>query len=53
MILNMKDFDKSVDNKKFKIDTLQFTLTLMIYAPFMASVDVLDTQHSAPIFVDL
>ena len=45
MILNLKKFNWFVEYNKFKMDTLQFMLTLVTPSCFMGSIDLTDAYH--------
>ena len=45
MILNLKKFNWFVEYNKFKMDTLQFMLTLVTPSCFMGSIDLTDVYH--------
>lgn len=49
IILNLKEFNKSVKYQHFKMDTLNVALKLVNKGSFMASVDLRDAYYSVPI----
>jgi hypothetical protein len=49
LILNLKEFNKSVSYNHFKMDTLQTITNLMTQNCFMASVDLKDAYYSIPV----
>ena len=49
IILNLKEFNKSVDKKHFKMQTLTSAIQLMQKGAFMASIDFKDAYYSIPI----
>ena len=49
IILNLKEFNKSVEKKHFKMQTLNSAIQLMKKDAFMASIDFKDAYYSVPI----
>ncbi|GFO11366.1 transposon ty3-i Gag-Pol polyprotein [Plakobranchus ocellatus] len=49
MILNLKEFNKKVEYKKFKMETLKCALNLVTPQCWLASVDLVSAYYSVPI----
>lgn len=49
VILNLKNLNKSLVYKKFKMETLKSALTLLTPGCFMASIDLVSAYYSVPI----
>ena len=49
MILNLKEFNKNVDYKKFKMETLKSALNLVTKNCWMASIDLVSAYYCVPI----
>ena len=52
MILNLKQFNESVEYHHFKMDTLETVTRMMKPGCFMASVDLKDANYTVPIHCD-
>ena len=52
MILNLKQFNESVEYHHFKMDTLETVTRMMKPGCFMASVDLKDAYYTVPIHSD-
>ena len=52
MILDLKQFNESVEYYHFKMDTLETVTRMMKLGCFMASVDLKDTFYTVPIHSD-
>ena len=52
MILNLKQFNESVEYHHFKMDTLETVIRMMRPGCFMASVDLKDAYYTVPIHSD-
>lgn len=49
VILNLKEFNKQTEHKKFKMETLKTALSLISNGCWMASIDLVSAYYSVPI----
>ena len=50
MSLNLKSLNENIKNKKFKMETVQTALQLIIQNSYFASIDLWDAYYSTEIF---